>query len=291
MLPLVKKWIACDIALTNHELVLLEIDVANDSPTSQTDTLFGENGGKGLYLHEVAKGRKVLSLFSLEEIDYIGIEHRQKIDTTDLLFDPEQDDQTCREYWQGSTMTAESYDMSSTDARWNHVDEDRLKIRFKNYTLLLRFFSDLGQKESEAKHGAPTISFPIDIGTISKRWCKTIARLRGKANLNQDLPNFGAGDDEELADFIEHCDRSDIGKKSGLRHHHWHSFKKKDHDEEAETDSKYDEHSDRGKRGVSPRGLRHNRWHSFNHRSSSSFGHEARRRKERHEEADTDSAK
>ncbi|EJK49301.1 hypothetical protein THAOC_31844, partial [Thalassiosira oceanica] len=262
MLPLVKKWIACDIALTNHELVLLEIEVAEDSPTSHTDTLFGGSGGKGLYLHEVAKGRKVLSLFSLDEIDYISIEHRRKIDTTDLLFDPEQNDQTCREYWQGSTMTTESYDMSSTDARWSHVDEDRLKIRFQNYTLFLRFFADLGQKESEAKHEAPTTGILNDIGTLSKRWCKTIARLRGKANLNQDLPNFGAGDEEELADYIEHCDRSDIGKKPGLRHHHWHSFhhlgpssfglesrRKREHDDEAETDSANDEHSDGGNMG------------------------------------------
>jgi len=303
MLPLVKKWIACDIALTNHELVLLEIEVAEDSPTSHTDTLFGGSGGKGLYLHEVAKGRKVLSLFSLDEIDYISIEHRRKINTTDLLFDPEQNDQTCREYWQGSTMTTESYDMSSMDARWSHVDEDRLKIRFQNYTLFLRFFADLGQKESEAKHEAPTTGILNDIGTLSKRWCKTIARLRGKANLNQDLPNFGAGDEDELTDYIEHCDRSDIGKKPGLRHHHWHSFhhlgpssfgletwRKREHDDEAETDSANDEHSDRGNMGKSQRSLRHHRWHSFHHRSSSSFGLETRRKKEHDEEAETDSA-
>ena len=274
MLPLVKNWIACDIVLTSHELILFDIDVENDSPTSQTDTLLGGNGGKGLYLHDVAKGRKVLSLFSLDEIDSIGIEHRLKIGTTDFLFDLEQDDQTCREHWQGSTMTTESYDMSSTDARWTHVDEDRLKIRFKNYTLFLRFFADLGQKETEAKHEVPTTGFLNDIGTQTKLWCKTIARLRGKANLNQDLPNFGAGDDLEMGDFIEHCERSDMGKKSGLHHHRrassfgLESWWKKEQDEEPGIDSANDEHGDRS---YSGRSLRHHHWNSFHHRRSSSY--------------------
>merc|ERR1711862_919270 len=75
LLPLVGEWTLVDVVLTGHELVLFDV-IENERSSSQSSALSSKNGGKGQYLHEVAKGRKIVSQFSLEEVDFINIEHR-----------------------------------------------------------------------------------------------------------------------------------------------------------------------------------------------------------------------
>ena len=100
--------------------------------------------------------------------------------------------------------------------RWGKVDEDRLKIHFKYNTLYLRFMTDLNEMETKKEALLDDPDLMHHVGTQTKIWCRTIARLRGATNLKQELPHFG-NDDGEMEDFIEMCERDHEGNQMRIR--------------------------------------------------------------------------
>lgn len=165
----------------NHELVIFDVpdDGCVPSRTATGAISFGD-GGKGLSLNDVAIGRKVLSHFLLDDIDFIDIEHSLAISCDGETKDIESNSQDLGEFWQGFSFTVE-YNAIAMSKRWSRVDEDRLKIHFTNGcgTLYLRLLVDLKEKECRK------ISIPLqgesrsllaNVGTETKIWCRTIAR-------------------------------------------------------------------------------------------------------------------
>ena len=198
LLPLLDEWMVVDVVLTSHELILFD---ATDIPES---VLHAHHGGKGLWLSEVAQGRNIISQFNLDDIDFIDIEHRAASPGNADGIDVEASPMDLREYWQGGSCN--DYEVNAMNTRWGYVDEDRLKVHFKYNTLLLRFHVDLKEMESKPQAEMDDSVLMNHIGSQTKVWCRTIAHLRGSANLKQNLPHFdGAG---EMEDFIEICDRA-----------------------------------------------------------------------------------
>ena len=221
ILPLLDEWILVDVVLTNHELILF--DVVDDAETLPPGSPSSNIGGKGLTLSDVAKGRNISSAFSLDDIDFVDIEHRAAI----IREQGEAEDVEAKgrhnllESWQGGSSVFDGYGVDAMNKRWSNVDEDRLKIHFKYNTLYLRFHVDL--KEMEGKSLAPLEDSDIlnQVGTQTKVWCRTIAHLRGAMNLKQDLPHFG-NEDDEMEDFIEMCGRENEGGQFILNNNHRH---------------------------------------------------------------------
>jgi hypothetical protein len=168
LLPLLDEWMVVDAVLTSHELILFNVldDTEDDHPVSNLS-----NGGKGLYLRDVAKGRRIVSQFHLEEISDVSIEHRIAIAHKDISSDDVEVNHTGNllEYWEGGEISSDGYQVSSMNERWGNVNEDRLKIRFKHQALLLRFMVDLKEMESIS-------NFSDHIGAEAKLWCCTVAR-------------------------------------------------------------------------------------------------------------------
>lgn len=164
---------------SNHELVLFE--VPEDSCYSPESSSALVDGGKGLSLNEVGKGRSVVSKFSLNEIDFIDIEHSLSINAGDSeIRDIESKGQDLGEFWQGC-YDALTYDPDDMSKRWCRVDEDRLKIHFTGGcgTLYLRLLVDLKDKEGNKDATTPLDVSPSllsCVGTETKIWCRTIAR-------------------------------------------------------------------------------------------------------------------
>jgi len=197
MLPFLNEWMVVDAALTSHELILFEVPfvdtLCNEDIESPEENIFGPNGGKGLRLKDIAKGRKVLCKFELCDIDLVSIERRLALPT-------ESDYSGFNDH--RKNRPTEYYETAEMNKRWGHVDEDRLKVHFPFGTLYLRFVIDL--KELEGK-GA---NDPLHTNRGSSLWCRTIARTIGTGQLKQDLPHFGNECSEEIDDFIEICDRA-----------------------------------------------------------------------------------
>ena len=131
-------------------------------------------------MNDVATGRKILSHFLLDDIDFIDIEHCLAISCDGETQDIESNRQELGEFWQGFSDTVE-YDSVAMSRRWCSVDEDRLKIHFTNGcgTLYLRLLVDLKEKESN-RNSMPlkgeNRSSLANVGTETKIWCRTIAR-------------------------------------------------------------------------------------------------------------------
>jgi hypothetical protein len=70
LLPLFDEWILVDAAFTSHELILFSVlddtEDVNLAPEHRINS--PTNGGKGLHLCDVAKGRRIVSQFNLDEI-------------------------------------------------------------------------------------------------------------------------------------------------------------------------------------------------------------------------------
>jgi hypothetical protein len=176
-LPLMDSWMVVDAVLTSHELILFDvIDENDDLDLMPRDT----RGYKGLYLSDVAKGRKIVSQFNLDEIDFVDIEHRAPLPQGEIEVDGVDARHNCglREYWQGGNISCEDYEVNAMDKRWSHVDEDILRIQFKDSTLFLRFMADLNEKEhrNKALDNVDGIGFTIHVGTQVKVWCLTFLR-------------------------------------------------------------------------------------------------------------------
>jgi len=212
LLPLLDEWMVVDVVITSHELVVFDVlDETGDlESTLENGVSSYKNGGKGLHLCDVARGRNIVSQFNLDEVDFVDIEHRAAV-----LGDIDGEDiegnrnNNLLEHWQGGN---EDYDVDAMNKRWEHVDEDRLKIHFKYNTLYLRFMVDLKEMEHKSKAFLADDSDLMNhVGTQTKVWCRTIARLRGATNLKQTLPHFGNDGADEIEDFIEMCERGHEG--------------------------------------------------------------------------------
>ncbi|KAL7553150.1 hypothetical protein ACHAWF_016399 [Thalassiosira exigua] len=217
--PLLDEWMLVDVVLTSHELILFDVSIDPDDALDSSikhDASGHTNGGKGLQLCDVARGRKIVSQFNLDEVNFVDIEHREAIpNDISAIFDGlegrdiESNDDALRESWQGASILMGDYDAEVMSKRWGHVDEDRLKIRFKYNTLFLRFMVDLKEMEHNRKALMDDPDLMHHVGKQTKLWCSTIARLRGAMNLKQDLPHFGDGGTGEIEDFIEMCPREE----------------------------------------------------------------------------------
>ena len=214
LLPFLNEWNLVDVVLTSHELVIFDVYEELGYQVSDLEVDLTANGGKGLRLCDVAKGRKVLSHFDLDDIDFVDIEHRVAT-LSDTLNDVENGHEQLLEFWQGGNVNADNYRLDKMNARWCNVNEDRLKIHFKaggGTTLFMRFTVDLKEMEKReiCDHSGEELS---DIGRQAKVWCRTIAHLRGATNLTkQRLPHFN--DDHEMEDFIEMCPREEAIQES-----------------------------------------------------------------------------
>ena len=166
LLPLLDEWMVVDAVLTSHELILFSVpDDTEDLSLAPDHTVSGlSNGGEGMYLCDVAKGRSIVSQFSVDKITGVDIEHRVAVAQRDVTGCDAEVNHTGNllEYWQGGGISCDGYEVSSMNERWGYVNEDRLKIRFKHQTLFLRFMVDL--KQTDHVVGA-------------KLWYSTIARL------------------------------------------------------------------------------------------------------------------
>ncbi|KAL3802312.1 hypothetical protein HJC23_007137, partial [Cyclotella cryptica] len=222
LLPLLDKWMLVDVVLTNHELVIFEVPDDDSLPLRTTNSAISfSDGGRGLSLVDVAIGRRVLSQFLIDDIDFIDIEHSLAISGDGEIEDIESNHQDVREFWQGFANTVK-YDFIDMSKRWSRVDEDRLKIHFTNGcgTLYLRLLVDLKEKESSKNSRqlqGESCSLLATVGTETKIWCRTIARLRGATNLRMSLPHFGGTGADEIEDFIRITDRDSAGKKQHRR--------------------------------------------------------------------------
>ena len=207
LLPFLDEWQVVDVVLTSHELVLFDVHEEIDFDTSEPKIDLATNGGKGLRLCDVARGRKILSQFDLDDIDFVDIEHRLAT-VSDSTNDVESGHEQLLEFWQGGNDHINGYRLQNMNLRWCNVNEDRLKVHFKSgggTTLFVRFTVDLKEMEKR-KLELQTGEELSDIGRQAKVWCRTIAHLRGANNLTkQSLPHFN--DDQEMDDFIELCPR------------------------------------------------------------------------------------
>jgi hypothetical protein len=181
LLPLMgSEWNVVDVVLTSHELVLFDVTNATvDLGLLPSST----DGHKGLYLSDVAKGRKIVSQFTLDEIDFLDIEHRAPIPRGESERDDVEATQnySLLEHWQGGNGSCEDYEVDAMNIRWSHVAEDRIKIHFKYSTLFLRFMADLKEMEhrSKASNTLDDSGLTVHVGAEAKVWCRTIARYVG----------------------------------------------------------------------------------------------------------------
>ncbi len=217
LLPFLDEWQLVDVVLTSHELVLFDVYEDSDCDIFEPKIDISNNGGKGLRLCDVAKGRKIVSQFDLDDIDFVDIEHRLEA-VSDSISDIETGHEQLLEFWQGGNNHIINYRSQKMDLRWCKVNEDRLKVHFKSgggTTLFMRFAVDLKEMERRKLelHAGEELS---DIGRQAKVWCRTIAHLRGAGNLTkQSLPHFN--DDQEMDDFIELCPRGEEVQEGRLK--------------------------------------------------------------------------
>ena len=173
MVPYLDEWMLVDAVLTSHELVLFEVPDDELDLGSVTDKDISQNGCKGMRLCDVAKGRKIVSQFDLNDVDFVGIDHQRAIPGDGDVGDIEENCEIDLEFWQGGT-SCESYEVLEMNKRWEHVDKDRLKIHvFSSGTLYLRFVVDL--KDLESKNLA-TYNDAASEGKGLVLWVRTIAR-------------------------------------------------------------------------------------------------------------------
>jgi len=213
LLPLLNEWMVVDVVITGHEVVLFDVldETEGRGSTPENAISTYNNGGKGLRLCDVAKGRKIMDQFNLDDVDFVDIEHRAAIPGGIDDEDIEVNRSNLLEYWQGGSCWCEDFEVDAMNKRWGHVDEDRLKIHFKYNTLYLRFMVDLKEMEHKSKALLDDSDLLNHVGTQTKLWCRTIARLRGAMNLKQKLPHFGNEGTDEMEDFIEMCERDHEG--------------------------------------------------------------------------------
>lgn len=212
-LPLFQDWTTVDIVMTQFEIVYFEA-IDNDYHNADNETidhiaacklaLQATGGGKNLRLCDVAKGRKVVGHLDLQDITALHVT-KDKAPVLDKiylskaagLFDKKSDWNV--EHWSDMGKDTEVKRKYARMVRWSLIEEDRLKITTDVGLIVLRFYSDLEHFETQ-KPG-------FDPQTITKdvafQWAETFTRICGRDQLEQLLPHFGEGSEDELKDYLE----------------------------------------------------------------------------------------
>lgn len=188
----------------------------------------------GLRLRDVAKGRSIVSQFSLDDIDNLNIEQRLSV-LADEKFDDYESNHP------GGRDSNDELDLSEHSI---YVNESHLKIHFTNGcgTVLLRFLADMNEEKRNLCNW-----LLADVGTQAKLWCQTIARygwqlhklgfacianqllmftspfirLRGETNLRMTRSHFHSkGGIDELEDFIQVRERHGKKQRKSI-HERW----------------------------------------------------------------------
>lgn len=191
LLPLMDEWMVVDVVITKHEIVLFDVvNEIDDRWDATLDSLDSSEGFRCLCLCDVAahmltNGRKIVSQFNLNEVDFIELEHRSPITREGIEADDvELNRLSLHEYWErGANNSVEDYAVEDVNKQWSHVDEDRLKISFTassiwsglHSTLFLRFMVDLNVLESKRKSDESKDNVN-DVDSEARLWCRTIAR-------------------------------------------------------------------------------------------------------------------
>jgi hypothetical protein len=189
LLPLMDEWMVVDVVITQHEIVLFDVvNEIDDRWDATLDSLDSSEGFRGLCLCDVAahmraNGRKIVSQFNLNEVDFIELEHRSPITEGIEAYDVEVNRASLNEYWdRGDNGSVEDFAVEDMNKQWSRVDEDRLKISFTassiwsglHSTLFLRFMVDL--KVLESKRKSDESKENVDDVQEARLWCRTIAR-------------------------------------------------------------------------------------------------------------------
>ena len=210
LMPLLNKWTVVDVAITNHEMVYVEVCESDESDISAEDlkrreasrsAVIATGGGKGLRLCDVTAGRRVVGHMSFSDIHTVHVEREvPSADSVPTGEVPGAEEQN--EYWLPEKREASSAD--SRQLRWETVNQDRLKLVTLHGTLYLRFHSDLFDSEMHPERILEEVGDESPLHKdIAFQWAQTIVRHCGVSQLHQDLPHFGHNDGDELRDYLQ----------------------------------------------------------------------------------------
>jgi len=215
-LPLLKEWISVDVVMTQFEIVYFEA-IDNDCFDLDNETklhieacrlsLQATKGGKNLRLCDVAKGRKVVGHLDFDDVieihvakDDVPVSDMSLVEKAAALYDKDEDLNV--EQWTDIYKESDAKQKYARTIRWALIQEERLKVSTASGTLLFRFYSDLAYFEAEKLGNAPRNS-QIITKDIAFQWAETISRICGRDQLEQLLPHFGEGNEDELIDYLE----------------------------------------------------------------------------------------
>ena len=209
LLPLLDQWMLVDVVITNHEMVYVDVNETEDSEFDEEDfrkreasksAVIATDGGKGLRLCDVIAGRRVVGHLSFSDILSVHVEREEPSESSGPS--PRENGEQ-NEFWQpesaAPTATAES-----RQQRWDKVNQDRLRLSTLHGTLYLRFHSDLADSELHPERILEEVGDESPLHKdIAFQWAMTIVRHCGVSQLQQELPNFGHDDDDELRDYLQ----------------------------------------------------------------------------------------
>lgn len=255
LLPLLDKWTIVDVVITKWEIVYFDasnVEAPYGSEYNEEDikhfesvrqAIIATKGGKGLRLKDVAMGRKVVGHLELSTVDSIYVDRimpSESGDDEEIADGSNKDVQV--EFWRANSNPDGERQIPRTD-RWSKMKQDRLRVQSEFGTLLLRFYSDLENSESNPERESDGSLFKDN----AFQWCQTIVRLCGISQLQQKLPHFGDDNDAELRDYLvvvdsktnqdnpRHMRKKSLGGmlNSVRDHAHFWSMMNEDHDESA----------------------------------------------------------
>eukprot|EP00980_Cylindrotheca_fusiformis_P005216 scaffold1118_cov135-Cylindrotheca_fusiformis.AAC.14 len=212
MLPILTDWGCVDVVITQFEMVYFEAVrlIEPASPNLQDHpsllALQATKGGKGLRLHDVAMGRKIVGHLDLSDITEVHVDRSLALPDSATTKSPtaiEADDVAIpTEFW--SKPGSGGCTKHKRQARWAKIKEDRLRLVTLHGCLVLRFYSDLDDVEVNA---AKSLREDEAQGALRKnialQWAQTISHSVGREKLHQPLPNFGANNSDELRDLLQ----------------------------------------------------------------------------------------
>ena len=158
-------------------------------------------------LIDVAMGRKVVGRLDFCDITEVHICLDDAPVTDMSIIEKSAASQTSAndlsiENWSDICNKADSKTTYARCVRWMLIQEDRLKISTDSGTIFFRFYSDLAYFEAEKVGNAQEGSQRIT-KNVAFQWAKTISRICGREQLQQDLPHFGENNENELRDYVQ----------------------------------------------------------------------------------------
>jgi len=188
--------------MTRFELVYFAAEDVDDGGLDAAgyealESLQNTRGGKGLRLHNVAKGRRVVGHVQMSDVTSVRVERSQGSTPA-----PENSNVEVAktELWKHRISSSKT--SAKRGERWGAVTQDLLKLGTKqSQTLYLRFYSDLEEQEQVRDTGIIGQNTSLHKDN-ALHWAQTIGRVCGR-RLNQELPHFGEGSDAELMDYLE----------------------------------------------------------------------------------------